>query len=106
MEISCSVYRGFVLLLIFCFSLNVSGKYREEAFQKKIKVACVGNSITRGYGLANPDNDSYPSQLQKLLGENYNVQNFGHSGATLLGKGHRPYINTRDYKNALGLRQM
>lgn len=36
--------------------------------QKRVKVACVGNSITYGYTLPNPATDSYPSQLQQLLG--------------------------------------
>ena len=47
--------------------------------QAKVKVTCVGNSITYGYGLANPKTDSYPSQLQQLLGEEYEVGNFGHN---------------------------
>ena len=36
-----------------------------------------------------------------MLGDNYEVRNFGHSGATLLSKGHRPYINLPEYKAAL-----
>jgi hypothetical protein len=40
---------------------------------QKIKVACVGNSVTFGYGLANPAEEAYPAQLQKLLGEGYEV---------------------------------
>jgi len=73
----------------------------KENVQKKIKVACVGNSVTRGYLLSNPERDSYPSQLQNLLGDGYDVQNFGHSGATLLTKGHRPYIEMPEYPEAL-----
>ena len=41
------------------------------------------------------------AQLQKMLGEGYEVRNFGHSGACLLSKGHRPYINLPEYKAAL-----
>ena len=69
--------------------------------QEKIKVACVGNSVTYGYGHKNPAETSYPTQLQQLLGEEYEVRNFGHSGATLLNKGHRPYTSLREYKAAL-----
>ena len=79
------------LLLICCASLV-------EA--QKIKVACVGNSVTFGYGLANPAEDAYPAQLQKLLGEGYEVGNFGKSGATLLSKGHRPYILQKEFEDA------
>ena len=69
--------------------------------QEKKKVACIGNSVTYGYGHKNPTETSYPTQLQQLLGEEYEVRNFGHSGATLLSKGHRPYINLPEYKAAL-----
>ena len=65
------------------------------------KVACVGNSVTYGYGHKNPQETSYPAQLQKLLGDGYEVRNFGHSGATLLSKGHRPYVNLPEYAEAL-----
>ena len=69
--------------------------------QKTIKVACVGNSITYGYGIENREQNSYPSVLQRLLGKGYKVGNFGHSGATLLSKGHRPYIQQEEYQKAL-----
>lgn len=71
------------------------------AAQKRTKVACVGNSITYGYTLADPATESYPSQLQQLLGDAYEVGNFGKSGATLLNKGHRPYMQQEDFKKAL-----
>lgn len=69
--------------------------------QEKIKVACVGNSVTYGYGHKNPGETSYPTQLQQMLGGEYEVRNFGHSGATLLNKGHRPYTTLPEYKAAL-----
>ena len=69
--------------------------------QEKIKVACIGNSVTYGYGHKEPGSTSYPTQLQQMLGDKYEVRNFGHPGATLLSKGHRPYINLHEYKAAL-----
>ena len=72
-----------------------------SAAQEKIKVACIGNSVTYGYGHKSPGETSYPTQLQQLLGKEYEVRNFGHSGATLLSKGHRPYINLPEYTAAL-----
>lgn len=66
-----------------------------------IKIACIGNSVTYGLTHKNPQLTSYPSQLQKLLGENYFVKNFGHSGATLLRKGHNPYYKTKEFEEAL-----
>ena len=69
--------------------------------QEKIKVACMGNSVTYGMTHKNPAETSYPTQLQQMLGEEYDVRNFGHSGATLISKGYRPYINLPEYKAAL-----
>lgn len=69
--------------------------------QDRKKVACIGNSVTYGYGHANPAETSYPTRLGHLLGEEYEVRNFGYSGATLLRKGHRPYIQQKVYKDAL-----
>ncbi len=59
--------------------------------KEKIKVACVGNSITYGFGIKNRDSLSYPAQLQRMLGSDFNVRNFGVSGRTLLKKGDHPY---------------
>ena len=69
-----------------------------------IRVACIGNSITYGYGLKDRDREAYPVVLQGLLGNRYNVQNFGKSGATLLANGHRPYVKQEEYKQALDFR--
>ena len=69
--------------------------------QDKIKVACVGNSITYGSGVANREVNAYPVKLQGMLGDKYEVGNFGKPGATLLNKGHRPYIQQQEYKDAL-----
>ena len=80
------------LYILFCAVLSA---------QKPVKVACVGNSITYGYGLADRDKDAYPGKLQQMLGEGYLVDNFGKSGATLLNKGHRPYMQQKEFKDAL-----
>ena len=69
--------------------------------QEKIKVACVGNSITYGSGVANREVNAYPVKLQGMLGDAYEVGNFGKPGATLLNKGHRPYTQQQEYKDAL-----
>ena len=69
--------------------------------QDKIKVACVGNSITYGTGVAEREKNAYPVKLQQMLGDAYEVGNFGKPGATLLNKGHRPYTQQQEYKDAL-----
>ena len=60
-----------------------------------LKVACVGDSITAGHALADPAHDAYPSQLARLLGDGYEVRNFGVSAATLMDAGNYTY-RTRD----------
>jgi hypothetical protein len=47
----------------------------------RTKVACAGDSITFGFGATTPY-DSYPSDLQRLLGSDYEVRNFGADGTT------------------------
>jgi acyl-CoA thioesterase I len=59
----------------------------------KIRVACVGDSITRDSG--------YPKKLQSLLGPNYEVGNFGVDGSTVLLHSQRPYMNQTEFKDAL-----
>ena len=86
--------RNRLLLILFALPLLAVA-------QEKIKVACIGNSVTYGMTHKNPAETSYPTQLQQMLGEEYEVRNFGHSGATLLSKGHRPYINLPEYTAAL-----
>lgn len=81
-----------VLLLLLTFTLNIA------LAQQKIKVACIGNSITAGSGIKN-QNDYYPSQLQRLLGDGYEVGNFGVSGRTLLRKGDRPYWKEKAFSD-------
>ncbi|AHM60882.1 hypothetical protein D770_13140 [Flammeovirgaceae bacterium 311] len=57
----------------------------------------MGNSITEGYGLEK----TYPQVLQQLLGEQYEVRNYGKSGRTLLKKGDFPYWNEDLYQEVL-----
>ena len=66
----------------------------------KIKIACIGDSITYGYGI-NDRRKTYPAQLEALLGSSYEVQNFGVSARTLLKKGNHPYWKETAYRNAL-----
>lgn len=83
-----------ILFVSLCFCVTLFA-------QKKIKVACVGNSITYGYTLPDREINAYPAKLQKMLGDDYVVGNFGKSGATLLNKGHRPYMQQEEYHKAI-----
>ncbi|MCB1179805.1 MAG: hypothetical protein KDK36_19670 [Leptospiraceae bacterium] len=67
----------------------------------RIKVACIGDSITYGGGIKNRIANSYPAQLQKILGKEYKVKNFGVGGATMLRKGDIPYWKEDEFMEAL-----
>ena len=89
-----------LISLTSLLSLGLSSTSHAQAAAAKIKVACVGDSITQGSGIKDPAKDSYPAQLQKLLGDNFEVKNFGHSGRTLLYGGDAPYIKSPKFKQA------
>jgi acyl-CoA thioesterase I len=48
--------------------------------------------------LINRNKNSYPAQLQQLLGSKYQVLNYGLSGRTLLKSGDFPYWNSDFFK--------
>lgn len=70
-----------------------------SAAATKTKVACIGDSLTRGYLLE--DAQSYPAQLQQLLGAQYEVRNFGHTSSYVIDDGPVEYRNTEDYSAAI-----
>jgi lysophospholipase L1-like esterase len=72
-----------IVAIIFETSLNG---------MKTIRVACIGDSITRLYG--------YPSMLQALLGDNYTVENFGSSSSTVLLNTDKPYMYEVEFTQA------
>lgn len=74
------------------------------ASRAQLRVACLGNSITYGTALPDPQTQCYPAVLQQLLGDGYKVENFGHAGAAVLIRGHHPYTQTQEYAAALAFR--
>lgn len=106
-----SRHRGTLTLVLLALTFVMSaaaGPFSTRRTAPKsetpLRVACVGNSITYGYGLTHRDTECYPARLQERLGKGYDVRNFGHSGTTLLRRGHRPYIAQEVYRNALDFR--
>ncbi|MDD7438380.1 MAG: GDSL-type esterase/lipase family protein [Bacteroidales bacterium] len=87
------------LFLSLFVLLGSTGSWAQQS--KKTRVACIGDSVTEGMGLKDAKTESYPSVLQGLLGDDYEVRNFGHSGATLLKNGHNPYVKTQQYADAM-----
>jgi len=81
---------------------GLSGQYANtDAKEGQMKVACIGDSITYGHGISNWEENNYPVQLQKILGEEYHVANFGSSGACVNPDGDQPYISREVYQNSL-----
>lgn len=56
-----------------------------------VRVACVGDSITRGFLVARRRTRSYPAQLQALLGERFCVRDFGANGHAAQQAADLPY---------------
>ncbi len=68
--------------------------------QDAVRVACIGNSITDGYGIDMAEQLGYPAQLQRLLGSGYHVRNYGVSARTLLNNGDHPYMKELAWSEA------
>ena len=83
--------------------LSTLGKWlkaRQAPKTDAIRVACVGNSITDGHGIDMASSQGYPAQLQRMLGKDYWVKNFGVSGRTMLNKGDQPYMTELAWADA------
>ena len=76
-------------------------KNRQAPKTDAIRVACIGNSITDGHGIEMATQYGYPALLQKALGSDYWVKNFGVSSRTLLNKGDFPYMKEMAWRDAL-----
>ncbi len=75
--------------------------------QQPIRVACVGDSLTFGYGLpeATRLQNSYPGVLAKRLGGGYLVKGFGHTGCTIMNLDWLPpLIKTEAYRASLAFK--
>jgi lysophospholipase L1-like esterase len=84
-----------LLLTALCAPERVLGQ------EKVTRIACLGDSITLGQGTKNPAADSYPAQLQQMLGNGYLVGNFGVSARTLICLGDYQYQKSNGLKDAL-----
>jgi len=59
---------------------------------KIIKIACIGDSITWGYAIIGRKRNCFPSVLQRLLGDGYEVENFGFVDASARVDADTPYV--------------
>lgn len=97
------------IIVVLCIALSCvyengllsSAHPMNKAKDGQIRVACVGDSLTYGYGISGWTKHNYPVQLGKLLGERYCVNNFGYSGRTALSSGDKPYTKEKLYKQSI-----
>lgn len=68
---------------------------------KQIRIACVGDSITQGAASSDWENNSYVALLSNMLGNGYDVRNFGLSGTTAVSNTYQPYDETQQFKDAI-----
>ena len=87
------------VLLILC-SFGFSWVAHAEPKKAPQRLACVGDSITFGAAIKDRAKNCYPAQLGRMLGEGWDVRNFGVNGATLLKKGDKPYWKQRAFGQA------
>ena len=74
--------------------------------EKKLTVVCMGDSVTKGFGLEDVT-CTYPFLLREFLEENYSVVNKGSSCGCIIqkpdNKTYVPYTHQDCYKEALAL---
>lgn len=90
----------FLSLVLIFFGVPIV-RPKVNVTNEKIKVACVGDSITFGFGVSNWQQNNYPRKLNDLLGKNYNVANFGDCGRTAMKDSSYPYPKSKAYINSL-----
>jgi acyl-CoA thioesterase-1 len=89
-------------IAIFLIFVSTFISFAQESKNvQPIKVACIGNSITFGAGLADWRTDSYPAFLGRSLGNEYDVKNFGVNGRTALRKSKSSYWNVKQFRRAI-----
>ncbi len=86
-----------ILTVVLGWQLN---QYFNAGQAHPIRIACVGDSITAGSGVLDKDHDSYPAQLSAMLGDAWEVKNFGANDTSVLKSGKKPYMKKRAFKLA------
>lgn len=95
-----------VATLIVGVWMAQNGNFRQihpyiEPEDGQIKVACVGDSITYGYGIKGWKKNAYPVVLGSLLGDGYCVNNFGYTGRTVQSDADKPFTKEALYQKSL-----
>jgi hypothetical protein len=82
------------------WALLLAGLVRTAEPAEKIRVACIGDSITFGAGINDRAKHNYPKVLGDLLGDGHDVRNLGVTGATVLYSGNLAYRKQKEFQAA------
>ncbi len=80
------------LVLISVLILFFSSRNNATTARAEIRIALVGDSITEGSG--------YPAKLQRLLGPDFSIGNFGVSGSTVSLESGMPYMDQQAFRKS------
>jgi lysophospholipase L1-like esterase/pimeloyl-ACP methyl ester carboxylesterase len=89
------------LLLTSLALPTIKGSELSHLEDAPLKVACIGDSITYGSKVAAREKNHYPAQLGYILGDGFEVRNFGVGGSTLLGAADQPFVGTTSWEEVL-----
>jgi acyl-CoA thioesterase-1 len=89
-KLHLSIATATIILILLITTIYIQG-----VSSRQIRVACIGDSITRC---------GYPTLLRSMLGRNYAVANFGVDGSTATLGSKIPYMNQTEYQRALQFR--
>lgn len=91
-----------VIIVIYGDYVGFWGKSLERPVHDgQVRVACIGDSITYGMRVKNRRQNCYPSVLQKMLGEGYNVRNYGINNRNAMADSPYPYTEEKQFKESL-----
>lgn len=100
MKIYTTTINRFIFFKIILITFLVLFIFNINSFAST-KVACIGDSLTYGTKIDDKKNFSYPAQLQRKLGELYEVKNFGLPNSCAEINTTLPYIMSNEFKSAL-----
>ena len=91
-----------VLLVLALFPVTVRAvdPVMPTARKGPLKIFCIGDSITQGYGLTNASGQQamayrgYPAKLGELLGAQAKISHYGAGGTTYFRNGPHPFEKT------------
>lgn len=93
----------FIIIIFFYLFLLIKKDvfhFKEEK-EEVIKVACVGDSLTFLRSLEGEKFINYPPILQEILGEKYDVTNYGQAGTCVCSNGEYPFRSLRVYRESV-----